>query len=254
MRRFVVAGIVVGMMAAAGLPALAQDATGATKEELMILFQKQKSRGLKLAPNTALAATTTQPTAPTETATVVAGTATAPVAETATAVAGTSTPPVAGTDAATGTATTVAATTVTVAAPVVADVAAALPTVAEGAPVPVAYTALDPTEQINFRIGFDFDSSVLRDSEKDKLAALCAALSELDGTFRIVGHTDAAGTDAYNEKLSLLRAEEVKRHLVGDCGIEAVRLEAVGVGKRFLYNADDPRSEENRRVEFQALS
>ena len=53
---------------------------------------------------------------------------------------------------------------------------------------------------------------------------------------------------------SVLRAEEVKRHLVGDCGLSADRLEAVGVGKRYLSNPDDPRGEENRRVEFQALS
>lgn len=247
MRRWVVASIFAGMVLGGGA-AVAQDATGASKEELMMLFQKQKSRGLKLAPNTAVApATAAQPTTAaevttgtvTETAAAVGGTATAPVAGTAT--------PVAGTDVAT-------ATSVTVAQPVAAEVAAALPTVAEGAPVPVAYTELDKTEQINFRIGFDFDSAVLRDGEKEKLGALCAALTEIDGTFRIVGHTDAAGTDAYNEKLSLLRAEEVKRYLTGDCGIDAARLEAVGVGKRFLYNEEDPRSEENRRVEFQALS
>jgi outer membrane protein OmpA-like peptidoglycan-associated protein len=51
-----------------------------------------------------------------------------------------------------------------------------------------------------------------------------------------------------------LRAEEVKRYLVSDCSLPAERLQAVGVGKRFLFNNDDPRSEENRRVEFQALS
>lgn len=230
MRRWVVAGILVGMMLGAGA-SVAEDASGASKEELMMLFQKQKSRGLKLAPNTAIATAK----------------ATTPVAGTATAVAGTETAPA-------GTAEVAATTTVTAAQPVTAEVAAALPTVAEGAPVPVAYTALDKSEQINFRIGFDFDSSVLRASEKDKLGALCAALTEIDGTFRIVGHTDAAGSDAYNEKLSLLRAEEVKRYLVSDCGIDAARLEAVGVGKRFLYNEEDPRSEENRRVEFQALS
>jgi OOP family OmpA-OmpF porin len=255
MRRLIVAGIVAGMMM--GGPVWAQDASSASKEELLMLFQKQKTRGLKLAPNTAVsAATVTQPAATTETATAVAGTATGAVTGTATAVAGTETAPVAGGETvASGTTEVASGTTVTVAEPVVtAEVAAALPTVAEGAPVPVAYTELDKSEQINFRIGFDFDSAVLRDSEKEKLATLCDALTEIDGTFRIVGHTDAAGTDAYNEKLSLLRAEEVKRYLVGGCGSDAARLEAVGVGKRFLFNEEDPRSEDNRRVEFQALS
>jgi outer membrane protein OmpA-like peptidoglycan-associated protein len=258
MRRLVVAGILAGLMLGGGA-AVAQDASGASKEELMLLFQKQKSRGLKLAPNTAVAApVVTAPTGATETAAAVGtggSTAAAVGADSTAAVAGSAAAPVATAATVVGSATTVTATTsVTVAAPVAAEVAAALPTVAEGAPVPVAYTELDKSEQINFRIGFDFDSAVLRDGEKEKLGALCAALAEIEGTFRIVGHTDAAGTDAYNEKLSLLRAEEVKRYLVGDCGIDAARLEAVGVGKRFLYNEEDPRSEENRRVEFQALS
>jgi outer membrane protein OmpA-like peptidoglycan-associated protein len=72
--------------------------------------------------------------------------------------------------------------------------------------------------------------------------------------FRIVGHTDAVGSASYNDRLSQLRAEEVKRYMVGDCGIPADRLEAVGVGPRHPLNPDNPRGEENRRVEFQAMS
>ncbi|MBL4919083.1 OmpA family protein [Szabonella alba] len=120
---------------------------------------------------------------------------------------------------------------------------------------PVTYSQIEKEEQVNIRITFDFDSSVLRPDEKPKLATLCEAMKAVDvELFRIVGHTDASGSDTYNEKLSLLRAEEVKRHLVNDCGIVPARLEAVGMGKRFLYNAEDPRADENRRVEFQALS
>ena len=208
------------------------DQTGATAEELQLLFQRQISRGLKLAPNTAVAPTTTAET-------VAAATGTEPVAEpTATAAVEPAVEP-------TGTAVTVAEGTTTT-------------EVASGAvaPVKVAYTELDKADQINFRIGFDFDSAVLRETEKPKLAALCTAMRAVDvAVFRIVGHTDAAGTEVYNEKLSLLRAEEVKRHLVSEeCGIEPARLQAVGVGKRYLYNTEDPRSEDNRRVEFQALS
>ncbi|MFV0490674.1 MAG: OmpA family protein [Pseudorhodobacter sp.] len=119
----------------------------------------------------------------------------------------------------------------------------------------VAYTQVEEEDQVNIRIDFDFDSSVLRTSEKPKLATLCEAMKTVDvDLFRIVGHTDATGSDAYNEKLSLLRAEEVKRFLVNDCGIQATRLEAVGMGKRFLLNSEEPAADENRRVEFQALS
>ena len=197
------------------------DQTGATAEQLQLLFQRQKSRGLKLAPNTAVAPVTTAET-------VAAATGTDPVATAAVEPVGTA-----------------------------VTVAEAPPEVAAGdaAPVAVASTELDKADQINFRIGFDFDSAVLRDTEVPKLASLCTAMKAVDvAVFRIVGHTDAAGTDAYNEKLSLLRAEEVKRRLVSDCGIEPARLQAVGVGKRYLFNTDDPKSEDNRRVEFQALS
>ena len=117
------------------------------------------------------------------------------------------------------------------------------------------YVQFDRDAQVNVRIVFDFDSSALREDQKPRLATLCNVMRDIDiERFRIVGHTDAVGSHAYNLQLSLMRAEEVKRHLVNDCGIPAHRLEAVGVGPDFLYNPDDPRASENRRVEFQALS
>ena len=69
----------------------------------------------------------------------------------------------------------------------------------------------------------------------------------------IIGHTDSSGSASYNQNLSLLRAKEVKRHLVSNCGIEENRLEAIGLGESAPFDADDPRSDANRRVEFQAL-
>jgi OOP family OmpA-OmpF porin len=42
--------------------------------------------------------------------------------------------------------------------------------------------------------------------------------------------------------------------MVSDCGIAEDRLEAIGVGESFLLDETDPRGDENRRVEFQALS
>ena len=110
-------------------------------------------------------------------------------------------------------------------------------------------------EQVNISIEFDFDSASLRPDQRPKLANLCSAMQSADvELFRVVGHTDAAGTDDYNERLSRLRAEEVVRYLVSDCGISADRLEAVGMGERNLYDAENPRADVNRRVEFQALS
>jgi OmpA-OmpF porin, OOP family len=108
---------------------------------------------------------------------------------------------------------------------------------------------------VNIRIEFEFDSAALDDKQKPKLQKLCNVMKASDiKLFRIIGHTDASGGDEYNERLSSLRAEEVQRYFVNDCGIEAGRLEAVGLGERFLLEDYDPKSDQNRRVEFQALS
>lgn len=117
------------------------------------------------------------------------------------------------------------------------------------------YVAVEEPDQVNIRISFDFDSAALREDQKPKLSTLCQVMQSVDvQLFQIIGHTDSSGTAAYNEHLSLLRAQEVKRFLVGDCGIAETRLNAVGVGESHPFDAADPRSDENRRVEFQALS
>lgn len=123
------------------------------------------------------------------------------------------------------------------------------------AAAPVHLWQLPPEQQVNIRVHFAFDSAALEEAEKPNLRRLCTIMQEEDiQHFRIIGHTDAAGDPRYNQNLSELRAEEVRRFFVDDCGIAAERLEAIGVGEDFLYNSDDPLSGENRRVEFQAMS
>ncbi|RCW89006.1 OmpA family protein [Paracoccus lutimaris] len=120
---------------------------------------------------------------------------------------------------------------------------------------PLVFGQLDPELQVNLQIKFGFDSAALADDQKPRLDKICQAMKLSDvQLFRIVGHTDTAGTDTYNERLSVLRAKEVARYLVEDCNITASRLETLGLGERFPLNQDDPRADENRRVEFQALS
>lgn len=122
------------------------------------------------------------------------------------------------------------------------------------ATAPATYNAVEREDQVNIQISFDFDSAALRPDQKPKLATLCEVMKSVDvSVFQIIGHTDSAGTANYNERLSLLRAQEVKRHLVSDCGIAETRLKAVGLGESAPYNENDPRADENRRVEFQAL-
>lgn len=120
---------------------------------------------------------------------------------------------------------------------------------------PQVFGVLDQELQVNVNIRFGFDSAALTPDQKPLLTQLCSVMRKSDiGLFQIVGHTDASGTDAYNQRLSQLRAQEVERFFVSDCGIDAGRLKAVGMGEKFLANGKDPKGPENRRVEFQALS
>jgi OmpA-OmpF porin, OOP family len=120
---------------------------------------------------------------------------------------------------------------------------------------PIQVALFDPGMQVNIRVRFGFDSAAIDRTELPKLEQMCRVMTQATDVerFRVIGHTDAAGTDAYNERLSMLRAEEVVRYLTDDCGIEAERLEAVGLGKRFLYDEANPKADANRRVEFQVL-
>jgi len=116
------------------------------------------------------------------------------------------------------------------------------------------YNAVKKADQVNVKVSFDFDSAALRADQKPKLAALCEAMKGVDvSVFQIIGHTDSSGSASYNENLSLLRAREVKRHMVSSCGIAENRLKAIGMGESAPFDPADPRSDANRRVEFQAL-
>lgn len=131
-------------------------------------------------------------------------------------------------------------------------------TTADGAtalPADVVNASIDPSAQVNFQIKFAFDSAALAPDEAGKLTTLCEVIKTSDiPQFKIIGHTDSKGTESYNQNLSLLRAEEVKRHLTEDCGVPDAKLVAVGVGEAFPMDPNDPKSEVNRRVEFQVGS
>jgi OmpA-OmpF porin, OOP family len=125
-----------------------------------------------------------------------------------------------------------------------------------GVELAAAEVGLLPEElQVNVRITFGYDSATIPADQIPVIEQMCRVIKLSDiNLFRIMGHTDSAGSDEYNEKLSLLRAEEVKRRLVTDCGIDPSRLDPMGLGERFLSDPADPKGGENRRVEFQALS
>ena len=68
-------------------------------------------------------------------------------------------------------------------------------------------------------------------------------------TFVIAGHTDAIGTEAYNQGLSERRAETIKQYLTEKYGINGSDLVTVGYGKSKPKDANAPTDPTNRRVQ-----
>ena len=135
-------------------------------------------------------------------------------------------------------------------APVVAPAPAAAPAPAP-APAPVAASKVTYAADAFF----DFDKSVLKPAGKAKLDDIVSKVGGLNLEVIIaVGHTDSIGTDAYNQKLSVRRAEAVKAYLVSK-GIEKNRVYTEGKGEKQPV-ADNKTSEgraKNRRVEIEVV-
>ena len=131
------------------------------------------------------------------------------------------------------------------------------------APAPAAVVAAPAavaapvSEKVTFAADafFDFDKSVLKPEAKAKLDDLVAKTSAVALEVIIaVGHTDAVGTDGYNQKLSVRRSEAVKAYLVGK-GVEKNRVYTEGKGEKQPV-ADNKTTEgraKNRRVEVEVV-
>jgi OOP family OmpA-OmpF porin len=102
---------------------------------------------------------------------------------------------------------------------------------------------------------FDFDKSVIKPEASAKLNELVSKLAGVSLEVIIAtGHTDSIGTDAWNDPLSVRRAEAIKAYLVGK-GVEPNRIYTEGKGKRQPV-ADNKTAEgraKNRRVEIEVV-
>jgi len=139
------------------------------------------------------------------------------------------------------------------AAPAPAPMPAPAPVPAPAAPV--AAPAPAPAMTLQAATLFDFDKAVLKPAGKTALDGLVADLSKLNvETVIAVGHTDATGSDAYNQRLSERRVQAVKAYLVSQ-GVPADRIltEGKGEAQPTASNATREGRAQNRRVEIEVV-
>lgn len=125
-------------------------------------------------------------------------------------------------------------------------------------PPPTPTPALPPpvSKRIVLRgVNFDFDKSTIRPDSRPVLDEAAEILKENpDVRISVEGHTDSVGSEEYNEKLSVRRAEAVFRYLVNH-GVPPERMEVIGYGERRPVADNDTEGgrAQNRRVELHVI-
>jgi OOP family OmpA-OmpF porin len=105
-------------------------------------------------------------------------------------------------------------------------------------------------------ITFDNNKATIRPTSKPTLDKAVEVLKEFPKLrISISGHTDNVGTRDKNLKLSLDRADSVKKYLV-EQGVDASRIETRGAGpdEPVDSNATAAGKERNRRIEFKLVT
>ena len=141
--------------------------------------------------------------------------------------------------------------------PAAPAVVPAAPRPAASAPAPAPAPQPPAATKVTYAADafFDFDKAVLKPEGKAKLDDLVGKVAGINLEVIIaVGHTDSVGSDAYNQSLSVRRAESVKAYLVSK-GIEKNRVYTEGKGEKQPV-ADNKTAEgraKNRRVEIEVV-
>jgi peptidoglycan-associated lipoprotein len=103
---------------------------------------------------------------------------------------------------------------------------------------------------------FDFDSSVLKGSEKPKVSAVADYLkANSANAVRVEGNCDERGTEEYNRSLGERRALAVREELIR-LGIDPTRADTISYGKDkpAVQGHDETAWKQNRRDDFIVLS
>ena len=100
-------------------------------------------------------------------------------------------------------------------------------------------------------IYFDFDEYILSKVSLNTLKIFMDKYKNQISNYIIIGHTDTKGTNQYNLKLSLKRAETIKTFFLQK-GIEEKNINILGKGEDFLAvpTSDEIAHPANRRVEI----
>jgi len=112
-------------------------------------------------------------------------------------------------------------------------------------------------EKVTFAadVTFDFNKATLKPDGRAKLDDLANKVKTINLEVVIaIGHADEIGSHAYNDKLSVRRAEAVKAYLVSK-GVEPNRVYTEGKGKRqpIASNKTAEGRAKNRRVEIEVI-
>ncbi len=106
---------------------------------------------------------------------------------------------------------------------------------------------------------FDFDKATIKPAAEPSLAKVATVLEGYPrAAVRVEGHTDAKGSEPYNQKLSESRAKAVQDWLRKPAALRAVRFSTQGFGAKKPVapntkpnGTDDPEGrQKNRRVEI----
>jgi outer membrane protein OmpA-like peptidoglycan-associated protein len=106
--------------------------------------------------------------------------------------------------------------------------------------------------KIDLDIQFDYNSDKITQTSMPSVQALGQALTNANlkgSTFVLSGHTDAVGSEPYNQDLSERRADTIKRYLTDKFGIAGTDLVTVGYGKTQPKDPNAPMDPINRRVQ-----
>ena len=106
--------------------------------------------------------------------------------------------------------------------------------------------------KIDLEIQFDYNSADISRNSMPAVQELGKALSNSNlkgSTFVVAGHTDAIGSEEYNQGLSERRADTIKRYLTEKYGINGADLLTVGYGESKPKDPNAPMDPANRRVQ-----